>query len=943
MNSGLSDEHWRVVLELADAAADIPEAGRRAFLESHSSTPDVLREVLHLLEEFDSPNEETDLTGVEIGHFVLRRQLGQGWMGRVYSAYDKELGRTVAVKVLHPHSLAFEGAAHRFLSEAQTASALNHPNIVTIHEVIRSDVQLAIVMEEVPGRSLRYLCGQANPIAKVLDIGQQMADALAATHSAGVIHRDIKPENIMLRPDGRIKVLDFGLARSFDEMDRTNIWNSTPGIPAGTWRYMSPEQSKGLPLTGASDIFALGVVLYELLTGHYPFPEDSPLEVLQAITTKEVTPPSHSNPGVPPILDATIDAMLAKDPSQRPSAQAVLKSLQDAALEITHSGTRKPRKRAVVTKQRISLALSALILAAAATLAWKSYFSRETHWQLEQVTTLVPENRATAAAISGDGSLLAYANKDGVFLRVAKTGETTQIKSPADFIVDHLAWLGNGVRIIASGFSAHSHESALWSLSIAGGPVRELRKDARQGTPSPDGSRVAYLSNDLSSIWVMSADGSDAHQILSGGDKDTFLTLLWTPSGKHLLYQRRHYSGKQDLGEVLLDRFYERSFESIDATTGALAAKIPDLWIDSAVALRDTRVLFLRMKQRGNNFADQLWQVRMDLDTGRFHGSLERIASPVTDDDSRLSDMSATADGKQIFMLRTYSQNAVFVAGLRSHPVGVIHPRRLTLDEKSSYPHAWTSDSQSVIFESDRNGSWDLFKQGIDTDVPELVAGVPKRAEVLPQLSPDGKWILYVLGPPRGKTAPRTIMRVPVTGGPSVPVLKDDALDEFRCGLHMGSRCILRKTIGQQFYVFYDLDPVKGMGKELARTPWIPSILLDWDISPDGKFVALPNHDLKSAKIRILSLDPGPGQPKAREINLNGLSNLSALAWAADGRGWFVCVYTPVGRQLLFIKLDGQITPLGDIQGWAVPSPDGQKIAYLNDRFAVNAWVVRWN
>jgi hypothetical protein len=165
-------------------------------------------------------------------------------------------------------------------------------------------------------------------------------------------------------------------------------------------------------------------------------------------------------------------------------------------------------------------------------------------------------------------------------------------------------------------------------------------------------------------------------------------------------------------------------------------------------------------------------------------------------------------------------------------------------------------------------------------------------------------------------------------------------LDKFRSALERGKRCVLRTTAARKYYAFYNLDPISGKGRELARTKWIPGILGDWNISPDGKYVALPNHSSRSARIRIVALQPGPREPREREVVLKGLTNLRGLVWAANGNAWFVTVDTPVGNRLLYVYLDGRYRSLGDIQGWAVPSPDGRHAAFMNRIIADNAWVV---
>lgn len=933
MQKRLNDDQWREVFELAHAAADLPQHVRAAFIASHSSSPDIAREVTALMDQLDESTPAVGAAGTEIDHFVISEQIGSGGMGDVYSAQDTELGRTVAIKLLKPHSLGLGDVEDRFIREARTASALNHPNIVTIHEFIRAPRGLAIVMELVAGVSLRKLCSEAQPVGRVVKYGEQMAEALAAAHAAGIVHRDVKPENVVLRNDGRIKVLDFGLARNFASL--TDGAQSSPALPAGTWRYMSPEQFKGLPVTGSSDVFALGMVLYELLTGRYPFPEGSPFEILQSIATYEVPPPSAWNSETPPVLDAMVTAMLAKDPGQRPDAQAVADTLRKLDMELKAP----PLVAVPAERRRWGLAILVGLIAVAAATAWAMLHNRD-RWTFEQVTTLVPENRATAAAISRDGKFIAYANGDGVFVRNRETGDTRLLQSPPDFVVDRLSWFTDGLKIVTSGFSAATHAPAIWSLSIKDEPARALLEYAGNGVPSPDGKEIAFISGDLASIWVIPSSGGDARQVLTASTGDTFVTVLWSSTGKHLLFQRRHYSGDRDLGFVVLDRYYERSLESLDLATGQIVAKMPDLWIDSASSLSDGRVVFLRLAKPGNEFENQLWETRVDPANGRFVGPLEKKAEPLRGESGRLVQMSVTSDGSQVLVLRVQPQNAVFVADLYHDPVRFQGARRLTLDAKSSYPHAWTADSRAVIFESDRNGSWDLFQQRIDARVPDLIIATPGRAEVLPQLAPDRKSILYAESP-QEKMGNYTLMRVPLSGGAAAQLRPSgSAVDEFRCPLHY-DHCIERTTIGRNYFVYSQLDPITGATRELARTVWMPSVIGDWDVSPDGRFVALPNHDWRSAKIRVIDLHPKPSDRRGRELDLVGLSNLNGLIWAAQGTGWFVSVNTTVGRRLLFIDLDGQRTPLGDIQGWVAPSPDGKKVAFLNNIAATNAWLMK--
>jgi hypothetical protein len=211
---------------------------------------------------------------------------------------------------------------------------------------------------------------------------------------------------------------------------------------------------------------------------------------------------------------------------------------------------------------------------------------------------------------------------------------------------------------------------------------------------------------------------------------------------------------------------------------------------------------------------------------------------------------------------------------------------------------------------------------------------------MLPQLAPDSRTLLYAIRPDDAEPSRYILMRVPLEGGTSEEVPIGGPLDEFRCALDPGKRCVLRTTTKGQDYTYYDLDPMRGKGRELARTKWSPGILGDWDISPDGTHIAMPIHNSHPARIRMVALEQKPSEPKERDVVLEGLTDLRGLVWAADGDAWFVSMDTSIGNRLLYVHLDGRFQLLGDIQGWGVPSPDGHRIAFLDRIVATNAWLI---
>ena len=266
-----------------------------------------------------------------IAHYRLIREIGRGGMSVVYLAEDLQLPRKVAIKLLTSSRAENPDILRRFSLEARAASGLNHPNIVTIHEIGEAPSGRYIVMEFVRGRTLRSLVREGYPLRKLLDVGAQVAEALEVAHRAGITHRDIKPENVMVREDGYAKLLDFGLARIMPAggqlaaehaADRTSS-----GMLIGTVRYMSPEQARGEEAAAASDLFSLGVVLYEAATGVHPFATSSVLGTLNAIIAQQPAPPSRLKNAISPQLEALLLHMLEKDARLRPAAGDVRRAL----------------------------------------------------------------------------------------------------------------------------------------------------------------------------------------------------------------------------------------------------------------------------------------------------------------------------------------------------------------------------------------------------------------------------------------------------------------------------------------------------------------------------------------------------------------------------------------------------------------------------------------
>ncbi len=285
------------------------------------------------------------MTGTMLAQYRIEAGLGEGGMGQVYLALDTRLGRQVAIKILSPDLAEDPSNLQRFLQEARLASSLSHPNIAYIHEIGEADGIHFLAMEYIEGESLKKKIANAPlPTAEVIAIGSQIADALDAAHSKGIVHRDIKPANVMIAPQGRVKILDFGLAKlqpSRQEQAETQVLSS-PGAVIGTVEYMSPEQALGGEVDQRSDIFSLGAVLYEMCTGRVPFAGNTPSETIARLLNGELEAMARFNYGVPRELDRIVRKCLRRDPEKR------YQSAREIGIDLENAGetarTRPPER-----------------------------------------------------------------------------------------------------------------------------------------------------------------------------------------------------------------------------------------------------------------------------------------------------------------------------------------------------------------------------------------------------------------------------------------------------------------------------------------------------------------------------------------------------------------------------------------------------------------------
>jgi serine/threonine protein kinase len=682
------------------------------------------------------------LVGRELGHFRITEAIGAGGMGVVYKATDLRLQRTVALKLLPPELSNDDGRRSRFEREARAASSLNHPNIVTVYEVDRDGDLDFIAMEFVEGETLRDTIAKGLSVETTLRYATQIADALAVAHAAGIVHRDLKPGNVIVKPDGQVKVLDFGLAKhvaggSVDTRAPTlsGELQTAQGSVAGTLAYMSPEQAEGRPLDARSDIFSFGIVLYEMLTGRRPFAGDSDAELVSAIL-RDAPPPARSlRPDLPEALDGILARALEKDVDRRYQAMsdvsADLSRLRLGSRAATSVGRASTSHRQLIRAGAVLAVLAVLALGA---LVSRSVFSRAAPLQFRLLSTFPGSHRSPS--LSPDGRMLAFIDHGRdtpqVWVKPVGEGDPVQVTS-GDVAAAHPRWSPKGDLIVFE-----RRRAGIWSVPPLGGPPRQIFERGNCPSFFPDGERLVFDRG--AQLWVARVDGSDAHPV--AGVPDNFYSVYLShcaavsPDGRSLAYFQPQWGPYGDYWMIPAPGGTPRRL-TFEVTSGG-----------GVVFARDGRSVIVSSGRAGSQ---TLWRVPTS------GGEAEPLTTGAGED----LEPELSTDGRTLVYGNARNSYAIMLLDTKTGA-----EREILAQRAHTNGPVFSRDGGRIAFFSTTGQNDQIFTVGKDgSDLRPVTRGLPGYY-IMPRWSPDGSSLYFF------SHDPPAFRRVASSGGPAETVVE---------------------------------------------------------------------------------------------------------------------------------------------------------------------------
>jgi Tol biopolymer transport system component/predicted Ser/Thr protein kinase len=883
------------------------------------------------------------MIGKTIAHYHILEKLGEGGMGVVYKARDTHLDRLVALKVLPPDKVADPERKRRFMQEAKAASALKHPNIITIHDIASENSIDFMVMEYVQGKTLDALVPRKGlRLNETLKLSIQMADALAKAHSAGIVHRDLKPTNVMVTDDGLVKVLDFGLAKLTEVSDsgeeRTLQSQTDEGTIVGTVSYMSPEQAEGKKVDGRSDIFSFGSVLYEMVTGQKAFHGDSKISTLAAILNQEPKPVSQLVPDIPRDLEKIINRCLRKEASRRWQDMPDLKVTLDELKEESDSGKLIGVPSAVRPGRRTWIWVGAALVFLLGVSMVAIWFGRSTPQLPEVPLTAVPltsypgiEDQPT---FSPDGTQVAFSwngekhDNFDIYVKLVGAGKELRLTTnPADDYSP--AWSPDG-RLVAFLRALPGGKVAVFLVPALGGSEQKVAE-----TTALFPFSTSALSWSPDSQWLVIADKSSALEppalfllSIESGEKRRLTTPpnqstadffpAFSPDGRTVAFIRAiGYDGYSGSASNVYLLTVSSDFAPIgppkqlpfDNPIADFLAWTPDgreivfsshspsgsgLWrVSISGSGKPQRLASLSnsssspaISKQGHRLAyaqgfldPNIWRAEVPDQNGKRNPPTNFISSSLADADPQFS-----PDGKRIVFTSdrsSISGNQIWVCDGDGS-----NAKQLTsLGLLSGTPH-WSPNGERVAFDSSVGGQWEVYVIDANGGRPQRLTTNPARDDS-PTWSRDGKWIYFC----SNRTGQDQVWRMLASGGEATQVTRKGgylALESADGKFLYYSRSSSRTSIWK--------IPVEG-GEESQVVESL-SYCGNFDLAEKGIYFIPSSNTSLGFSVQFFSFDIA----KVRPILNSDKPTFQGLSLSPDGRWILYSQVDQVGSDLMVVE-----------------------------------------